>query len=155
MARQHFDKLDLTILNALCDNARTPYLEIAREYGVSGAAVHQRVQRLIAAKVISGSHCTIEPATLGYHVVAYVGINTKPGTPLETLIRNLSGIKEITECHVVTGRYDIIVKIHARSNEDLLDLIQNRMRMLEIGNTETMVSFREEFQRHLPIDNDD
>ena len=108
MARQHFDKLDLTILNALCDNARTPYLEIAREYGVSGAAVHQRVQRLIAAKVISGSHCTIEPATLGYHVVAYVGINTKPGTPLETLIRNLSGIKEnhrVSCSH--QARYDI------------------------------------------------
>ncbi|MDE6157100.1 MAG: AsnC family protein, partial [Muribaculaceae bacterium] len=48
MPRQYFDKLDLTILNALCENARTPYLEIAREYGVSGAAVHQRVQRLIA-----------------------------------------------------------------------------------------------------------
>lgn len=61
MPRQYFDKLDLTILNALCENARTPYLEIAREYGVSGAAVHQRVQRLIASKVITGSHCDIDP----------------------------------------------------------------------------------------------
>lgn len=155
MARQHFDKLDLTILNALCDNARTPYLEIARDYGVSGAAVHQRVQRLIAGNVISGSHCTIEPATLGFHVVAYVGINSKPGTPLEKLLGNLAEIKEITECHVVTGRYDVIVKIHAHSNEDILDLIQNRMRTLEIANTETMVSFREAFNRHLPIENED
>ena len=119
------------------------------------AAVHQRVQRLIAGNVISGSHCTIEPATLGFHVVAYVGINSKPGTPLEKLLGNLAEIKEITECHVVTGRYDVIVKIHARSNEDILDLIQNRMRTLEIANTETMVSFREAFNRHLPIENED
>ena len=57
MARQFFDNLDLTILHSLTNNARTPYLEIAREYGVSGAAVHQRVQRLLQNKVIIGSEC--------------------------------------------------------------------------------------------------
>lgn len=154
MPRQHFDKLDITILNALCENARTPYLEIAREYGVSGAAVHQRVQRLMASNVIAGSHCVIAPSTLGYHLVAYVGITTKPGTGFDELIDELSSIPEITECHVVTGRYDIIVKLHARNNEDLLDLMQNKLRKLPIANTETMVSFRESFNRRLPIEND-
>lgn len=154
MPRQHFDKLDLTILNALCDNARTPYLEIARDYGVSGAAVHQRVQRLMAANVIAGSHCVLAPATLGFHVVAYVGINARPGASIEKLVAKLSEIKEITECHIVTGRYDIIIKLHARSNEDILDIMQGRLRDLEIAGTETMLSFREAFNRHLPIENE-
>ena len=71
MPRQYFDKLDLTILHALADNARTPYLEIARDYGVSGAAVHQRVQRLMANKVIIGSHCNLNPEALGFTTIAY------------------------------------------------------------------------------------
>ena len=146
MPRQYFDKLDLTILNALCENARTPYLEIAREYGVSGAAVHQRVQRLIASKVITGSHCDIDPSTIGYHVVAFVGICAKPGTDIRELVQQLEQIEEITECN--------IVKMHARTNLDILRLVTLRMRAMPISNTETMVSFSEGFKRPLPIRND-
>lgn len=154
MQRQYFDNLDITILNALCENARTPYLEIARDYGVSGAAVHQRVQRLLVNKVIVGSHCEIDPTALGFHVVAYLGINAKPGTDVDKLVDSLAQIPEITECNVVTGRYDLIVKLNARSNGDILNIIQERMRHLDIASTETMVSFRQVFNRHLPVDND-
>lgn len=154
MPRQYFDKLDLAILNALCENARTPYLEIAREYGVSGAAVHQRVQRLLVNKVIVGSHCDVDPTTIGFNVVAYLGICVKPGTDLNKLIGEIAEIKEITECNIVTGRYDLIVKLNARSNSDILEIIQERMRPLEIVSTETMVSFREAFKRSLPIENE-
>lgn len=155
MPRQYFDKLDLTILNALCENARTPYLEIARDYGVSGAAVHQRVQRLMAANVIVGSHCDIDPDAIGFHVVAYVGICAKPGTNITELVDQLSEIEEVTECNIVTGRYDLIIKIHARSNLDILQLVTGRMRTLPISNTETMVSFKEGFKRALPIRNEE
>lgn len=153
MPRQHFDKLDVTILNALCENARTPYLEIARDYGVSGAAVHQRVQRLIASNIIIGSHCDIDPATLGFNVVAYLGICAKPGTDLAVLVEQLASVPEITECAIVSGRYDIIAKLNARSNLDILDIIQKDMRDFDIASTETMLSFKEAFHRHLPIEN--
>ncbi len=106
MNRMYFDNLDLSILTALSNNARTPYLEIARENGVSGAAVHQRVQRLMANKVINGSHCCIEPTAVGFTVVAYLGINALPGTDVEKLADELSKIDEITECHIVSGRFD-------------------------------------------------
>ncbi len=152
MPRQHFDQLDLTILNALCDNARTPYLEIARDYGVSGAAVHQRVQRLMASNVIEGSHCVIAPETLGFHVVAYLGICAKGGTDIDKLVEDLKGVPEITECNIVSGRYDLVVKMHARSNSDLFKIVQERLRPLDVSSTETMVSFREAFRRHLPIE---
>lgn len=154
MNRIYFDKLDLSILHALTKNARTPYLEIAREYGVSGAAVHQRVQRLIANKVIIGSHCVIDPSAVGFNVVAYLGINAMPGSDVEKLAKGLSEIKEITECHIVTGRYDIIAKLNAKDNKSMLEIIRDRMRPLNIASTETMVSFREEFVRAVPISND-
>ncbi len=154
MPRQHFDKLDITILNALCENARTPYLEIARDYGVSGAAVHQRVQRLLASKVIVGSHCELDPSTIGFNVVAYVGLCAKPGTDINELIEAVKEIREISECHIVTGKYDLIVKLHARSNGDILKIVTERMRALPLASTETMVSFRECFKRPLPIEDE-
>lgn len=154
MNRIYFDNLDLSILHALTENARTPYLEIAREYGVSGAAVQQRVQRLIANKVIIGSHCVIDPSAVGFNVVAYLGINAMPGTDVEKLAKGLAEISEITECHIVTGRYDIIAKVNAKDNKSMLEIIRERMRPLNIASTETMVSFREEFVRTVPISND-
>ena len=74
MNRQSFDALDLKILRDLSLNARKPYLEIAREYGVSGAAVHQRIQKLLANGVITGSECLIDPTSMGYETCAFVGI---------------------------------------------------------------------------------
>lgn len=145
------DKLDLGILQALSENARTPYNEIARTYGVSGAAVHQRVQRLIAAKVITGTECLIDPSVVGLNVVAYLGINATPGTDIEALAQELSSIPEITECHVVAGRFDVIVKLYARDNVAMLETIRDRMRRMRIAGTETMVSFHEAFHRGIPI----
>lgn len=154
MDRIYFDNLDLNILTALSANARTPYLEIARDNGVSGAAVHQRVQRLMANKVINGSHCIIEPTAVGFTVVAYLGINALPGTDVEALAEELRKIEEITECHVVSGRFDIIAKLYARDNLNMLEIIRERTRQLAIASTETMVSFREAFSRPIPVSND-
>lgn len=154
MDRIYFDNLDLNILNALSANARTPYLEIARDNGVSGAAVHQRVQRLLANKVITGSHCCIDPTAVGFTVVAYLGINALPGTDVEKLADELSKIEEITECHIVSGRFDIIAKLYARDNLNVLDIIRERTRDLAIAATETMVSFHEAFARPIPVSND-
>lgn len=153
MNRMYFDKLDLNILRALSENARTPYLEIARDNGVSGAAVHQRVQRLTANKVIVGSKCLIDPSAVGFNVVAYLGICAMPGTDIDKLTKGLSEIPEITECHVVAGRYDIIAKLNAPDNHSMLDIIRERLRPLSIASTETMVSFREAFSRSVPVTN--
>ena len=108
----------------------------------------------MANKVINGSHCCIEPTAVGFTVVAYLGINALPGTDVEKLAAELSKIDEITECHIVPGRFDIIAKLYARDNHDMLTIIRERTRQLQIASTETMVSFREAFTRPIPISND-
>ncbi len=154
MARQFFDNLDLTILHALTQNARTPYLEIAREYGVSGAAVHQRVQRLLYNKVITGSECLIDPEAVGLNVVAYLGICTQPDADIDAVVVALEAIPEVTECHIIGGRYDLMVKLYAHDNKHLYDLIKTRIRTLPVASTETMASFGEVFRRPIPVSND-
>lgn len=155
MARQYFDSLDFAILNALQNNARTPYLEIARDYGVSGAAVHQRVQRLLANGVIVGTSCNLSPEALGFTTVAYVGLNLQPEADYEYVLGALEKIPEVTECHLVTGPYDLLIRLEAHDNHHLFELVQRSLRPLGIARTETMLSFREVFKHALPITNEE
>ena len=74
MPRQHFDSLDIKILEMLSNNARKPFLEIARETHISGAAIHQRIQKLTSAGVILGFRTEIDPAAVGYQKCDYIGI---------------------------------------------------------------------------------
>ena len=154
MPRQFFDSLDLTILHALTRNARTPYLEIAREYGVSGAAVHQRVQRLLTNQVITGSECLVDPEAVGLNVIAFLGLILLPDSDIDAVVRALEAIPEVTECHIVGGRYDLMIKLYAKDNNHLYELIKNRIRTLPVSATETMMSFSEVLRRTIPISNE-
>lgn len=154
MSRQYFDNLDLAILHALTTNARTPYLKIAEANGVSGAAVHQRVQRLLANNVITGSESLVDPETVGLNVKAYIGICLLPETEIEPLVAQLESIPEVTECHIVGGRFDLMIKLYAKDNKHLYDLVQNHIRTLRVASTETMMSFDQILRRPIPISNE-
>lgn len=151
MIRQQFDNLDLNILRMLSGNARKPYLEIARECGVSGAAVHQRIQRMYANGVIQGAESLIDPEALGYETCAYVGIFVKDPGQFTSVIEELKKIPEVVECHFTTGQYDILIKLFARNNDHLLDILQNKIQGLGLAKTETLISFKEVFRRPLDI----
>ncbi len=153
MLRTTFDALDLQILNLLSNNARKPYLEIARECGVSGAAIHQRIQRLHTSGVITGAESLISPSAIGYETCAYVGIFLNDPTHFQSVIDTLKSIPEIIECHFTTGQYDIFVKIYARNNDHLLDILQNQIQAQGVSRTETLISFKQVFKRPMPISN--
>lgn len=151
MNRQQFDNLDLNILTMLSANARKPYLEIARECGVSGAAVHQRIQRLTASGVIQGSECLVNPAAVGYETCAYVGFYLRDPSQFNHVISELHKIPEVVECHFTTGQYDIFVKLYAHNNDHLLTILQDQIQALGLARTETMISFKEAFRRQVPV----
>ena len=112
MASYHIDQIDQKILAFLVKNARMPFLEIARECGVSGAAIHQRVKRLEANGVITGSRLLVKPQALGLNICAFVSISLSESTKYPEVISNLKKIPEIVECHFVTGRYAILAKLY-------------------------------------------
>ena len=78
MAKFVIDEIDQKILTALAKNARTPFLEIARECGVSGAAIHQRFKKMESLGIISGSRLLVKPQSLGLNVCAFVEVNLSP-----------------------------------------------------------------------------
>lgn len=152
MSRNTFDTLDLKILQLLSENARKPYLEIARECGVSGAAIHQRIQRMQSAGIIKGAELIISPESIGYETCAYVGIYLQDPAQYATVIETLRQTPEIVECHFTTGQYDIFVKLFARNNDHLLEILQKKIQMLGIARTETLISFKEVFSRPVPVE---
>ncbi len=152
MARQQFDALDCKIISMLSQNARTPFLEIARECGVSGAAIHQRIQKLTSSGVINGFESLISPDALGYETCAYIGFFLHDPTQFDSVVAELKKIPEVVECHMTTGKYDLLVKLYARNNSHLLEIIHGRLQGVGAGRTETLISFREAFRRQVPID---
>lgn len=151
MNHQQLDKTDLQILRKLAEDGRKPYLEIARELGVSGAAIHQRLQRLTARGVVKGTECLINLSSLGYDTCAYIGILLNDPTTYPKIIAQLEKIPEVVECHFTTGQYDMFIKVVARNNNHLLQIIQTHFQKFETARTETIISFKEVFKRQVPI----
>ena len=151
MARQNIDALDINILKMLSSNARKPFLEIARECNVSGAAIHQRIQRLTSLGFVKGYECIIDPGKIGYQTCAYIGFFLSDPSEFAHVIERLRSIPEVVECHYTTGKYDILAKVHARNNDHLLNIIHNKLQMPGLGRTETLMSFKEVFNRNVPI----
>jgi len=147
------DSLDKKIIKMITKNARIPYLEVARECNVSGAAIHQRIQKLIRIGVVTGSKFTIEPKKIGYKTCAYMGIFLEQASLYNDVMQELKKIPEITQCHFTTGNYSVFIKIFARDNEHLKSILSDKIQLISgIARTETFISLEEGFNRSIPID---
>ncbi|MBR1415906.1 MAG: Lrp/AsnC ligand binding domain-containing protein [Prevotella sp.] len=151
MANTKLDRLDKQILKMIAEDARVPFLEVARACDVSGAAIHQRIQKLTSAGVLKGSQFIIEPEKIGYETCAFVGLNLKNPETFDEVVERLKDIPEVVECHYTTGNYDLFIKIYARNNHDLLTIIHDKLQPLGLARSESIISFHSAIDRQLPI----
>lgn len=149
---EKIDALDTKILSLLSSNARMPFKDVAAECGVSRAAIHQRVQHMIENGVITGSGFDVNPKSLGYNTCTYVGITLERGSMYKTVVEQLLHIPEIVECHFTTGPYTMLVKLYARDNGQLMDLLNNKMQSIDgVVATETLISLEQSIKREVPV----
>ena len=151
MAVQKLDKLDQRILHMISEYARVPFLEVARECNVSGAAIHQRIQKLTNMGILRGSQFVIDPEKIGYETCAYIGLNLKNPEDFDHVLEALKTIPEVTECHYTTGNFDMFIKIYAHNNHHLLNIIHDQLQPLGLSSSQTLISFHSAFERQLPI----
>ncbi|MFO7873906.1 MAG: Lrp/AsnC ligand binding domain-containing protein [Bacteroidales bacterium] len=150
----HIDRIDKQILEILSENARMPFLEVARNVGVSGAAVHQRVQKMQDAGIIEGSRFCLDPKGLGYITCAFIGIQVNLASDMshQEVFKQIREIPEIVECHHISGKYSLFVKVFTRNNEHLKNVIVDQIQKIPgVSATETYISLEEGFQRPLPV----
>ena len=149
---EKIDDLDRQILNIITKNARIPFKDIAEDCEVLRAAIHQRVQRLIDTGVIVGSGYHVNPKTLGYQTCTYIGIKLEKGSMYATVVPELEKIPEVVECHFTTGPYTMMVKLYAKDNEDLMDLLNGKIQSIKgVMSTETLISLDMSIKREVPI----
>jgi Lrp/AsnC family transcriptional regulator for asnA, asnC and gidA len=147
------DNLDKKILSLIKSDARTPFLEVARQCGISGAAVHQRVQRLTKIGIIKGSELILDPEKMGYSTCAYVGIYLEKASLYKDVVDELRNIPEVTQCHYTTGNWSIFIKLYTKNNKSLKDILVNKLQAIRgVIRTETLISLEEGFNRQLPIE---
>lgn len=151
MAHHNLYSLDKKILKLIAEDARMPFLEVARVCNVSGAAIHQRIQKLSNQGVLKGSKFNIDPEKIGYETCAFIGINLKHPENFDEVMEKLKRIPEIVECHYTTGDYDMFMKIYALNNHHLLNIIHDNLQPLGLSRSETIISFTSAFCRQLPI----
>lgn len=146
------DGIDKKILRALMEDARTPVLEIARQVGISGAAIHQRLRKLEKSELIAGSKFVINPKVLGYTTMAFVGIYLDKAISNPQAVKQLKKIPEVLECHYTTGNWSILIKILCKDNEHLMHLLNNDIQSIEgVSRTETFISLNQQIERQIKI----
>jgi len=147
------DSLDRKILSILSENARIPFKDIAMECGVSRAAIHQRVQRLLDEDVLMGSGFDVNPKSIGYSTCTYVGITLERGSMYKSVVERLQQIPEIVECHFTTGSYTMLVKLYAKDNEQLMQLLNGQLQSIPgVVSTETLISLEQSIHRDIRVE---
>ncbi len=133
-------------------DARTPIMEMSRQIGISGAAIHQRLRKLEASGLISGSKFVLNPKVLGYTTMAYVGIYLDKAMSNPTAVKQLERIPEVLECHYTTGNWSILIKVLCRDNEHLMQVLNKEIQQIEgVSRTETFISLDQQIDRQIPI----
>ncbi len=150
MPKYHIDDIDQKILAFLVKNARMPFLEIARECNVSGAAIHQRVKKMESLGIITGSRLLVKPQTLGLDVCAFVQVQLSESNHYPDVVEALRQIPEVVECHFVTGKYALLIKMYCRDHDHLMKVLINTIQYIpHIQQTETLISLDQAIERQV------
>lgn len=146
------DGIDKEILRYLMKDARKSILEIARNIGISGAAIHQRLRKLESTGLIAGSKFVINPKVLGYTTMAYIGIYLDKAMNNPSAVKELEKIPEVLECHYTTGNWSILIKVLCRDNEHLMQVLNKKIQQIEgVSRTETFISLDQQIDRQITI----
>ena len=143
MQNQTIDNLDKRIINALIADARTSYAELAKQFKVSPATIHVRIEKLKTAGIITGTHMAVDAKKLGYDVCCFIGINLQSAGDYPEVIAELEQINEVVEAYYTTGQYSVLIKIMTHSIEDLQWLLIDKIQAIDkVQATETLISLQ-------------
>ncbi|WP_427834999.1 transcriptional regulator AsnC [Actinobacillus pleuropneumoniae] len=141
--KYQIDRLDQLILRALVEDARTPYAEMAKNFGVSAGTIHVRVEKMRQSGIIEGTKIRINERKLGYDVCCFIGIILKSAKDYEKVIASLNEFEEVVEAYYTTGNYSIFIKVMTHTIEELHRVLATKIQLIdEIQSTETLISMQ-------------
>lgn len=148
--KPEIDKLDQQILRLLIQDARTPYAEMAKKFGVSAATIHVRVEKMRQAGIIESTKIVVDERKLGYDVCCFIGIILKSAKDYDKVIAKLNQFEEVVEAYYTTGNYSIFIKVMTRTIEELHSVLAGKIQSIdEIQSTETLISLQNPIAREI------
>lgn len=139
--KYQIDSVDREILTYLLNDARMPYLEIARKLIVSGGTIHQRVEKMKDAGIIEGSQIKLNLKNLGHDVTVFLGVHLKSSRDLAKVILKLKSFPEILEAHYTTGNYALLLKVSTKNISDFHRFLIDKLQPIdEVQATESFIS---------------
>lgn len=141
-----WDELDTRLIALLRSTPNLPVIEMARRLDVARATVQARLDRLIADGVVTGFGPDLDAAAAGFGVLAFTTLEIAQGSD-DQITSGLEAIPEVLEVHAVTGPGDLHLRVVARSNEHLHDVLQRILRLPGITRTETHLVLHTTFHR--------
>jgi Lrp/AsnC family leucine-responsive transcriptional regulator len=143
------DDLDRRIIAILANDGRTAYREIAERTGVATTTVHQRVRRLTEQGVIAGTRIVIDWEAVGLPVTALVSVEAPGDQPLARVAESLAGLPHVQDCYAVTGEFDLLLTVRARSSDHLGEILEH-IRGFAPGRSRTLVVLATYFEGRTP-----
>ena len=149
-ATSRIDELDQQILRVLTRDARVPYAEMAKKFGVSPGTIHVRVEKMRQAGIIEGTKVKINERKLGFDVCSFIGIILKSAKDYEKVIAKLQEFDEVVEAYYTTGNYSIFIKVMTHTIEELHYVLAAKIQGIdEIQSTETLISMQNPILRDI------
>ena len=147
----NLDPVDKEIIYMLMDNAKTSLAHISKNVGISTTAVHQRIKKLEQAGVIENSISFLNPKTIGYKVVSYIGVFLDQPSYYSDAIKALKEVNEVVEAHYTTGNYTIFLKVLCKDNDHLMEILNKLQKLKGVTRTETFISLEQSINRQLRV----
>ncbi|MGZ6273031.1 MAG: Lrp/AsnC family transcriptional regulator [Candidatus Limnocylindrales bacterium] len=146
-AFEKIDQTDAGILELLQRDGRESYSDVGESVGMSGPSVHERVKKLESRGVIRGYSAVVDPALLGYGVLAFIFIKQVPGTIATDMTGDFVAIDEIEECHHLAGEADYLLKVRATDTRHLERVLHAIQQVPHVFTTQTQMVFSSAFER--------
>lgn len=152
MVIAQLDAVDRRLLSLLQRDATTPYAALAKEVGLSAAAVHDRVRKLRERGVILRTTVDVDPASVGLPTLAFVLLHSTAWMGDADVAAAIADLPGVQEAHVVAGRASVLVKVRAQSNLELQGLLRRLYCIDGVSETETVMVLDTMFERSVDVE---
>ena len=151
-AKLNLDKLDLQIIQAMMENAEISYADLGKKLFVSGGTIHVRIKKLEEHKVVIGKKLAVDIKSLGYDVIAFIGIFLEKSSLYDAVAKDLKKIPEIVRVNYTTGNYSMFAEVVCRDIQQLRLVLHDKLQNIKgIERTETLISLEESFNRNVMV----
>ena len=148
------DDLDKKIIHNMVTDANISYAELGKKLFVSGGTIHVRIKKLQEAGIVKGSRLHIDLKTLGYDVIAFIGIYLEKSSLYDTVAKELKRIPQIIRLNYTTGNYSMFAEVVCKDIGELKKVLHDDLQKIKgIERTDTIISLEESFSRSVVFTN--